>query len=33
MPEEPWHQNRPKIRAWYENFQNQPAFQETIPVG
>ena len=33
MPEESWHQNRPKIRAWYENFQNQPAFQETIPVG
>lgn len=32
LKDETWHQNRPKLTAWYRRFQEQPAFQETIPV-
>lgn len=32
LEDESWHQNRPKLLAWYQHFQDQPAFQETVPV-
>ncbi|MCX8230901.1 MAG: glutathione S-transferase family protein [Alphaproteobacteria bacterium] len=32
LGDETWHQNRPKLQAWYQRFQEQPAFQETVPV-
>lgn len=32
MEDETWHQNRPKLLAWYQRFQENPAFQETMPI-
>jgi glutathione S-transferase len=32
LADETWHHNHPKLKAWYQRFQEQPAFQDTIPV-
>ena len=32
MQDENWHQNRPKLQGWYRRFQEESAFQETVPI-